>query len=78
MSIIPMLWIMSAGATFVAICVTFHLICKQPGDELPFSVAGFEFDSRATSTSDSRRSAAPGEAPVVYEGVVVSAAKDTA
>jgi hypothetical protein len=78
MSIIPMLWIMSAGATFVAICVTFHLVCKQPGDELPFHVAGFEFDSRATSTGDSRRSTAAGEAPVVYEGVVVSAAKDTA
>ena len=69
MSIIPMLWLMSAGATFVAICVTGWLVCKQPGDELPFHVAGFE--SRATSASDSRRSTAAGEAPVV------SAAKDT-
>ena len=76
MSIIPMLWLMSAGATFVAIVTTGWLVCKQPGDELPFSVAGFE--SRATSTSDTRRSTAAGEAPVVYEGVVVSAAKDTA
>jgi hypothetical protein len=68
-----MLWLMSAGATFVAICVTGWLVCKQPGEELPFSVAGYKFD--ATITSDTRRSTAAGEAPVVYEGVVVSAAK---
>ena len=70
MSIIPMLWLMSAGATFVAIVVTGWLVCKQPGEELPFSVAGHKFG--ATITSDTRRSTAAGEAPVV------SAAKDTA
>ena len=73
-----MLWIMSAGATFVAICVTFHLVCKQPGDELPFHVAGFEFDSRATSTADTRRSTAAGEAPVVSAAAGVIAGEPPA
>ena len=66
MSIIPMLWLMSAGATFVAIVVTGWLVCKQPGEELPFSVAGYKFG--ATITSDTRRSTAAGEAPVVVAG----------
>ena len=71
MSIIPMLWLMSAGATFVAFVVTGWLVCKQPGEELPFSVAGHKFG--ATITSDTRRSTAAGEAPVVSAAEVVVA-----
>ena len=72
MSIIPMLWFMSAGATFVAIFVTGWLVCKQPGEELPFSVAGYKFD--ATITSDTRRSTAAGEPPaeVIVAGEYVA------
>ena len=72
MSIIPMLWLMSAGATFVAIVVTGWLVCKQPGEELPFSVAGYKFD--ATITSDTRRSTAAGEPPaeVIVAGEYVA------
>ena len=72
MSIIPMLWLMSAGATFVAIVVTGWLVCKQPGEELPFSVAGYKFG--ATITSDTRRSTAAGEPPaeVIVAGEYVA------
>ena len=72
MSIIPMLWLMSAGATFVAFVVTGWLVCKQPGEELPFSVAGHKFG--ATITSDTRRSTAAGEPPaeVIVAGEYVA------
>ena len=35
MSIIPLLWLMSAGATFVAACVTGWLVCKHPAEDEP-------------------------------------------
>ena len=40
MSIIPLLWLMSAGATFVAACVTGWLVCKHPAEDEPLPTHG--------------------------------------
>ena len=46
------MWLMSSGAAFAAMVATGWLVCKQPGDELPFRVRGISsFEPRTTHVS---------------------------